>query len=463
MGTGAKIARVKKVLAFSVATVLVVAAAGCVARVPVVTTPAFPDFVYPAPPEAYASSPLGPQQSDAWAFLQSGDLGRAEEQFSALLEEDAAFFPASAGLGWVLLARGRASDAIGQFDAALGQSAEYVSALVGRGEALLATDALSAALTSFEAALRNDSGLERIERVAGELRLRVMTERLVDARAAAEQARFEEAVAAYADVIAASPDSGFLYLERARVMARAGDPTAALEEARRASSLDPSDVGPIRLEGELLEALGDIDGAIDAYRRAEAMAPDGTTAASLSRLTAALRHDGLPGEYAAIADSARLTRGDLAALVGVELPVLLDDAAAGMAMPILIDTRDHWANRWIVTVAQAGVMPVQAGNRFDPERRIRRGDLADVVGAVLDLIADIDPVAANAWEGALPSFQDMGDGHLNYDAAARAVAADVLAVLDGNRFQPTRPVSGADAVEAVGRLAGLAAAAGAAP
>ena len=463
MGSGARIARVKQALAFSVATVLVVAAAGCVARVPVVTTPAFPDFVYPVPPAAYASGPLGAQQSDAWAFLQSGDLGRAEAQFSALLEEDATFFPASAGLGWVLLARGRAGDAIGQFDAALGQSPDYVSALAGRGEALLATDALSAALASFEAALRGDPGLERIGRVAGELRLRVMTERLADARAAAEQERFEEAVAAYADVIAASPDSAFLYLERARVMARAGDPSAALDEARRASSLDPGDVGPIRLEGELLEALGDIDGAIDAYRRAEAMSPDVTTAASLSRLTATLRRDGLPGEYAAIADSARLSRGDLAALVRVELRVLLDDAAAGMATPILIDTRNHWANRWIVTVAQAGVMPAVSGNRFDPERGVRRGDLADVVGAVLDLIADIDPVAAGAWEGALPSFQDMRDGHLNYDGAARAVAADVLAVLDGNRFEPTRPVSGADALDAIGRLARLAAAAGAAP
>ncbi len=463
MGPGARIGRVRLARAFSLATVLAVAGAGCAPRVPVVATPAFPDFIYPAPPAAYASSPLAARQRDAWAFLQSGDLGRAEERFSSLLEEDEAFFPASAGLGWVLLARGRENEALGQFDAALNRTAGYVPALAGRGEALLATGALSAALASFEAALAADPGLERLLRVAGELRLRVMTERLADARTAAEEGRLEDAVSAYGDVIAASPDSGFLYVERARVMARAGDADAALEEVRRASGLDPNDVEAIRLEGELLETLGDLDAALDAFRRAEAIAPDAATADGLARIIAALRREALPPEYSRIPGSARVTRGDLAALVGVELPDLLDEASAGRATPILIDTRDHWANRWIVPVAQAGVMPAEAGNRFEPERNVRRGDLADVVGAVLALIADVDPGAAAVWQGARPSFRDMGEGHLNYDGAARAVAAGVLATIEGDRFEPTRPVSGADAIDAIGRLGRLAASAGAAP
>ncbi|MYD71860.1 MAG: tetratricopeptide repeat protein [Acidobacteria bacterium] len=463
MGQAARIARVKLALALFLATVLAVAATGCATRVPVVTTPAFPDFIYPGPPAAYASSPLAALQRDAWAFLQSGDLDRAEERFSTLLEEDEAFFPASAGLGWVLLARGQGGEALGQFDAALNRSSGYVPALVGRGEALLATGVLSAALASFEAAAAADPGLERIVRVAGELRLRVMTERLADARSAMEQGRFEDAVSAYADVIAASPDSGFLYVERARAMAQAGDADAALEEVRRASGLDPNDVEAIRLEGGLLETLGDLDGALDAFRRAEAIAPDPATADSLARLIAALRREGLPREYSAIAGNTRVTRGDLAALVGVELADLLDAAATGRATPILIDTRNHWANRWIVTAAQAGVILPEAGNRFDPERNIRRGDLAEVAGAVLTLIADIDPVAASAWEGERPRFRDMGTGHLNYDGAARAVAAGVLSTIEGDRFEPTRPVGGADAVDAIRRLGRLAAAAGAAP
>ena len=54
MGPGARIARVRLARALSLATVLAVTGAGCVPRVPIVTTPAFPDFIYPAPPAAYA-------------------------------------------------------------------------------------------------------------------------------------------------------------------------------------------------------------------------------------------------------------------------------------------------------------------------------------------------------------------------------------------------------------------------
>ena len=445
-----------RTLATAVATLVVVAGAGC-ARVPVVTSPAFPDFVFPNAPAAYASSPLAREQRAAWAFLQAGDLGRAEDRFGALLEEDDAFFPASVGLGWVLVAQGRAADAIGYFEAGLDRAAGYVPALIGRGEALLRTDAIGLALASFEAALAADPGLDGVARVAAELRLRVMSERLTAARDAAAQGRLGEATAAYAAVIAASPASGFLYLERARVIAQQDDLAAALDDVRQAARLDPNDANAPRFEGALLEAVGDQAAAVDAYRRAEAIAPDAETADRLARAETALRLRELPQPYQTLADRGVATRGDLAALVGVELRDLIADAAAGRPTPIVVDTREHWAAPWIVTVAQAGVMEVEAGNRFAPERQVRRGDLADVVGGVLDLIGAANPEAAAGWRDGRPRFRDMGEGHLNYQGAAQAVAAGVLPMPDDDRFEPTRAVTGADALVAVQRLAQLAA------
>ena len=86
---------------------------GCAARVPIVTTPAFPDFVFPAVPPEYAATGSEPEQRDAWAFLQVGQLDEAERRFAGLMERDADFFPASAGLGWVDVARGSYLDAVG--------------------------------------------------------------------------------------------------------------------------------------------------------------------------------------------------------------------------------------------------------------------------------------------------------------------------------------------------------------
>ena len=430
---------------------------GCAVRVPVVTTPAFPDFVFPAAPASYAESPAADEQRDAWAFLQAGDLAQAETRFAALLARDAAFFPAAAGLGWVDLARGGYRDAVEHFDAALGAATRYVPALVGRGDALLSADDVSGALASFEGALAAAPAPARVERLVGELRLRVMTERYDDALAAVAAGRLSDAEAAYADMIAASPESAFLYLELARLKQLQAETAEALVWTRRARQLEPNEPGAVLLEASLLEALGELAPAEGAYELAEALDPTDASAAGLARVRRKLQLAGLPEQYRGITGAESATRGDLAALLGVRLAELLDDAAFGAPTPILTDTRDHWASPWIVEAARAGVMGVGAGNRFEPERIVRRGDLADVVAAALVLIADFDPQAARRWQSARVEFSDMSPGHLNYESATRAVAAGVLRIDGDGRFDPIRPVSGAEAIDAVERLAQLAA------
>jgi hypothetical protein len=49
----------------------------------------------------------------------------------------------------------------------------------------------------------------------------------------------------------------------------------------------------------------------------------------------------------------------------------------------------------------------------------------------------------------------MSSSHLDYPAAAVAVSFGILPLADG-KFQVSRPVSGAEAVDAIGRLQQLA-------
>ena len=355
---------------------------------------------------------------------------------------------------------GSFGNAVAHFDDALGHAADYVPALVGRGDALLETDDVGAALGSFEAALAVNPGLTRVGRLVGELRFRVMSERYAEARAALEAGRLADAEAAYADMIAASPESASLYLELAEIKERQGRLDEALAQTRRARGLDPNDVEAVLMEAALLEGLGDLEAAEHAYELADVVNPTVESAEGLRRVRRALQLARLPAEYRGIRAADSTTRGDLAALIGVRLAELLGDAAFGMATPILTDTRDHWASRWIVETVRAGVMQVGAGNRFEPERPVRRGDLADVVAGVLDLVGDFDPDAARRWSAARVRFADMSPGHLNYDSATMAVAAGVMRTFGDQRFDPTGPVSGSDAVGAVEQLVRLAARAG---
>ena len=428
----------------------------CASRVPVVTTPAYPDFLFPTTPASYADSPVAERHQDAWAFFQAGNLGTAEERFTALLGREPAFYPAAVALGWIGMARGRYDDAVVYFDQVVERVATYVPALVGRGEAYLATGNVEAALQSFEVALVAEPELTRVERLVSELRFASMTAGVANARAAADAGRFDEAERRYELVIATSPDSVFLYLELARVKQQQGQLVAALDRVQRATALNPEDSSALVLEGELHEALGALEAAEQAYRRADSLDSTEDTSTRLGRVRERVRFLALPVEYRSISSLEVITRGDLASLVGVRLGELLEEAA-GMEQTIIItDTRNHWANPWILSVTQSGVMQVDAGYRFEPDRTVRRGGFAEVVAAVLDLIERIDPGQARRWQEARPYFSDMNTDHLNYRSAAQAVSAGVFQTLEDNTFHPTRAVGGQEAVAAVDRLIALA-------
>ncbi|MCY4602075.1 MAG: tetratricopeptide repeat protein [Acidobacteria bacterium] len=430
--------------------------AGCAVRPPVVSSPAFPDYLYPTVPAELRGSESARHLDDAWAFFQAGDLATAERRYVALVESRPGFYPATTGLGWLHLARGDARGAADHFDRAVTQSADYLPAIVGHGESMLALDDSEAAIRSFERALAIDAGLSHLQRVVAELRFTLVSQRIAQARESAAAGRLPDARSAYEQLIASSPDSAFLHLELGQVESELGDTAAALGHARRASELDPSDPAAFRLEGALHERSGDLEAAIAAYERADSLDPSDETARQLERLREQLRLAALPPEIQAIPTRPAVTRGELAALIGTRFPNLLSASASEGRTVIVTDTRGHWAQRWILDVTRAGVMEVDAAYRFDPARTVRRADLAETVGALLDLFEAGNSEAAGRWSRDRPAFSDMSSSHLSYPFAARAVSAGVLPLLDGQSFRPTEVVDGAGAVRAMNHLADLA-------
>ena len=425
--------------------------AGCATRLPVVTTPIYPSYPFPTVPEELAGTRAEVEHERAWRFLQAGDLDQAERGFAAALQSSPEFHPSGAGLGFVRLARGQADVAVVHFDQALMRSPAYVPALLGRGEALLVADRVDEAIESFQAALVANPGLTVLRQRVEELRFIGLMDQVARARGASAAGRNAEARTAYERVIAASPESGFLYIELAEVERREGDTDAALERLDRAVELDPNVVAAWVLMSEIYLARGDLDRAEQALLRVDEIEPTEDTARRLTDLEARRREASLPPEYREIESAEAITRGQLAAVIGVRFETLLADAAAGRTA-IITDARDHWALGWVHAVAQAGIMEADTNYRFQPERVVTRAELAQIAVRLLRLPAG-DAAAPPAR--ARTSFSDLGPGHLSYPAASEAVASGVLPPLEQNTFQPSRPVSGAEAMTALGHLGDL--------
>lgn len=436
------------------------AAASCATRLPppppAVVTPKFPEFVPPVAPPGLAASDVVERHDVGWRWLQAGDLRAADRSFSAALKAAPGFYPAEAGLGYVALARKNLKESILHFDRAVVANPRYAPALAGRAEVLLATGEEEEALASLEAALEADPSLDALRSRIQVLQFRSQQQDITTARKLAEAGRLDHARAAYAEAIAASPQSPFLHRELAEVERRAGNIDLALEHANRAAELEPDEPRTHVMLGELYEARGEPLRAADAFALAVTLQPDPVLEARIAALRDRAAFDSMPAEYREIESSSAVTRGQLAALLAVRL----DDVLAGarsVAAVLITDTRGHWASPHILSVARAGVMEVYANHTFQPEAIVRRADLAQAASRVLQILAGGSPQLAESLRPARARrFPDVGPGNLTFSAVSLVVEAGVMATAPDGTFQPARPVSGAEAVAAVNKLQELA-------
>jgi tetratricopeptide (TPR) repeat protein len=391
-----------------------------------------------------------------WRFLQNDDLKNASTQFATILKNAPHFYPALTAAAYVRLADSDYRQALAQFDSALHEAPTYVPALVGRGHTLLAMKRDAEAAEAFEAALAVDGSLTEIRQRVEVLRFRALQEVISRARSSARAGHLEDARDTFEQALKASPDSALLHRELGAVEKRRGDATAAIQHMRRATELDPTDPEAFAELGGLLEAQKDYVGAESAYRKAVELDPTGGAAPRLAAVTELARLARLPEEYRSLGELPQMTRGDLAALIGIRLEDVV--VSVSQRQVVMTDIRNHWASPWIARVAEAGVLEPFANHTFQPRTRIRRVDLAIAVSRLLTIVGVSRPDLRVRWSKARPRIADVPSGHLSYSAVALAVASGVMPLLDGARFQMSRPVSGAEAIETIDRVRALAAA-----
>ena len=437
----------------AILVLLAASAVGCARTVapPIVTTPRYPDYIFPtlSPPDPRMADRLR-EHDAAWRWFQAGDLARAEAGFLALLKRSPEFYPSETALGYVEVARKNLEAAVARFDRVLQSNPSYVAALVGRGEALLALGREAEALVAFESAVKADPQLQTIARRVEVLRARALQENVAAARRAAQANRLDEAAKLYEQAIAASPQSPFLVRDLAEVEAKQGKTDQALERYRRVIEMDPTDaVSRVRI-GDILDARGDLAGARKMYTEANTLEPSDDLRRRMAAIDARLAYLELPAEYRAIPDAPSITRGDLASLIGIRLQPLLDRAPA---QPVVItDVRDHWASKWIMATAGAGVIEPYENHTFQPRVAVRRSDLAQAVARMLKVVAAEQPQLLKDWQSRMQKMSDVGVSNLHYADASLSVAAGIIPLVDGGSFQLSRPVSGAEAIDAITRI-----------
>ena len=259
---------------------------------------------------------------------------------------------------------------------------------------------------------------------------------------------------AYLAALEVAPEASGLYIESAEADLRAGDVERAMEHAERATVLEPELATGFVVLGEARDSAGDLEGAYQALQRAAELRPrDQEIASRLREVELRYQRESLPPEYLEIPEADRLTRGQLASLLYLELSDSFDGVTEKQNV-IATDIADSWASRFIREVVGAGVLEVFPNHMFRPEAWVTRADLAKSLHSAFEAFAPERYEQALAEAKARTTFTDLPPENVYHDAAALAVTSGWLSSVNG-AFESRRHVSGPEAREAVTGLASL--------
>ena len=394
--------------AIALAIVVGACAAKTTTPLPAPSAAKFPEFIQPPVSRSLAANPAAvTSQQRGWQFLQGGDLRNAEREFKLALAVAPQFYPADTSLGYLELARKEPADALPHFEKALAAEGRDVSALVGGGLAFLALNRESDALFAFESAMAVDPSLVDIKRRVEVLRFRGLGQDLAAARQAGGRwqagrggARLRE-LRSRARPTARSCTASWRSSNGGR-----GNTEAALADFRKALALDPTT--PVRCVAGRGSPCGERrprrcrEGV---YRRT-LLEPSEAVGRRLDAVRARIELARLPPEYRAIESAPQITRGDLAALIGVRLAPLVQAARRRDAI-VVTDTRNHWASTWIMSVARAGIIDPYDNHTFQPRSLVRRTDLAVAMSRLLSRVAASNPAQAGPGNRRGSKFSDL--------------------------------------------------------
>jgi len=439
------------------AVVVALTAAACASHrpPPVVMAPKYPEFPkLDIPSDLTASPELRRRFEDGWQRLQSGDLRGANSDFSDVLKQSPDFYPAETALGYVALAQKQYKQALSHFSAAVMKNNRYMPALQGEVDAGLGAGDDVATIGGLEQILVIDPSRDDLRGRLELLRLRVVQSELTAGTRAREAGRLDEAQSILEHALQSAPSSSAVLRELAAVETARGNLDAAADHAQKAVQFDASDAESLAVLAAVLEAQGKTREAADKYARAAAIDPRPIWRQKADELNARANLEALPGDYRAIPTAATVTRGQLAAKIGIDLQPLIEQAPHKAAV-VITDIRTHWAAPWILPVTQTGVMDVFANHTFQPNSTVRRSDVAQIVSQLLNLIAP-RPDEVSRWRAARPRLADVPAGYVSYAAIATAVASEAMKVDEAGRFWPSRAATGEEVVTAIARVRQLA-------
>ncbi|MBI5787593.1 MAG: tetratricopeptide repeat protein [Candidatus Schekmanbacteria bacterium] len=406
------------------------------------------------PPQALATS-ANDMYVQAMAEYHRGQYQQALARLTLAIQKDYAFTEAF----W---ARGEIYYDLGKYDQALNnymQALQYDNKMIA---VYLRVAAIYLEQKEFAAAKENLNQVLQIDQrhvVALKLMQQYQTlaadHYLAQGLNASRTGKDDQALADLQQALDINPNLFTAWLEMGNIREKKEQINQAVENYEKALAVNNNLPDTWTKLGNLYLKLNQADKAKQAFQRSLSLNPDQPKVQPLLReaQSSLYQAKNLPEEYLQISSNQSISRGELAAILAVNLQPITGgkNKENGNSLLIIPDITNHWAQKFITYTVKQDWMQPYPNRNFLPKQVVTRGELA----AILDRI--IARCQTKKETPALASpviYKDISPEHQYYQAIMRLAAFNILAGYqkEGDSFLPDKPVSGLEALEVVDRV-----------
>ncbi|MFC2171632.1 S-layer homology domain-containing protein [Acidobacteriota bacterium] len=394
---------------------------------------------------------------EGWGFFEQGHAERARDYFKEAISHEKSLghddrvYPFLTALAYCSYSLRMFEHAEGYFRRALAIQPRYYQALAGmatmyqkKGEALRAYNL-------FEKALQVNPNGRSARMGLNITKLKISETGLMTARRLASEGALNEAIEHYNRVLTVAPELTEVHLEIAGLFERAGRFEEAVGAYKKGVEGDPENIDLLLQLGGLLERIDDSAGAVSAYARVIKLDPTNEQAKeAYKRALISERSRNLPAELTNLSDASVVKRAQVAALLSHKLPLYRRTRARNQEAVIIVDIGSSWAKRYIQEVVASGLMDVYDNHTFKPEKSLTRMDMASISGRVLSRFVE-DGIIHESRSRQI-RIRDIPPEHLMHDVIQEVVERQIMSLSHENRFSPSHPITGKEAVSTIERL-----------
>ena len=398
-------------------------------------------------PLASVNAPPDKSFQKGYVEYQKGNQKGARQEFQKVLKKSPDFSPAYLAIGYTYFAEDNFDAAEQSIRKSLELSPDYVQAHFALAQVLESKKDYDGAMGELNEVAKLDAAYPNIQQTRNILKLKLTEYHLSQAKELADS-NPEEAIRNLQTAREIAPEIPEIPTQIASILIRQGNCKDAVPYLEQALQQSPDNLDIEKKLAQCMESLENYERALTLYTAIYAQEPPGPEGKkkieSLQKLVAIQK---LPEEFHSIPSTEQVTRGQLAALIMVNLEFL--SKYRSLNSSIIVDTLDYWGKNYVQKTVDLGIMDIYPNRTFQPNLPINKLELAKAASRILEILETNQGVKVKRTDIDIP---DVSERNIYYQMIDQALSAGLIALdADGN-FHPARAVSGAEAVSMVNRL-----------